>query len=95
MILSKRKIQPPKTIQNGLWDMSIDSVSEGLGVLVFKFGCGSGSINLSLPINEKLLTTIGELAYIGGLSEYNSLSDLIGLKCKVEIKNNKVKSITK
>ncbi len=99
MILTRRKISQPTKLINGIYSITIISITEsivnGENVLIFKFKGDCGPISHSLPIDDKLHTILSDIMYYCDIKEYKGLEQFIGCQLRAEIINTKLKYLIK
>lgn len=87
MLLTRKTKPGSKTIT-----ASITAIQELPGKIVLKFG----AYTLSIKLNDNTITALSEIAYLGGIEEDQEveLTQLLGLKMRITIENNRIKKIT-
>lgn len=86
-------IKQSNTLVNGLYGVYIDSITEGIGEIIFNLKCQNGQIAARIPINKHGHSILCKMAFMCGINEGNDvkLIDLVGRYLDIEIINSKIK----
>lgn len=92
MLRTAPKTRKKALLTEGKHKVSLISILEIEGSITLKFDSNKGFIHCS-PVN--IAETLSKLAYMAGVEEGELFkeSDLLGLKCSIEIEYKHVKSI--